>query len=306
MRQWFYRGSLKSCNYCCSYCPFSKRPMESTAELERDAKALSRFADRMVEEKDEHFAVQIVPYGEALIHPYYIKELARLSRSPWIDLTGCQSNFSFSVEEMLDLYESHGGIIEKLRLWGSFHPEMVDIETFVCQCSKLIKKGVRFCTGAVGDPERLAVIRQLRKALPPNIYLWINRMDGMGRAYRAEEIQAFLEIDPYFGLELSENAGNKAVCSDSCFVEADGTMRRCNIATGSIGNLYGESEWPGKSGRRNCGQEEKCRDSLSGQNPCRRKRCFCYLAYCNQKLPALSVMGAYPAFRVPQDFMWDG
>ena len=30
-----YRGSLKSCNYHCSYCPFSKHPM-SVGALEKD------------------------------------------------------------------------------------------------------------------------------------------------------------------------------------------------------------------------------------------------------------------------------
>lgn len=281
MRQWFYRGSLKSCNYHCGYCPFSKRRAGSRTELERDEKKLSRFVDRILEEEGEHFAVQMVPYGEALIHPYYMKELARLSQGQWIDLLGCQSNFSFSVEEMLEIYESYGGMLQKLRLWGTFHPEMTTVETFVSQCERLGEKGIRFCAGVVGDPKQIALIRQLRKELPRDIYLWINRMDGMGRTYQAEEITAFSEIDPYFRLELSENAGNKKACLHSCFVEADGTMRHCNIATGSFGNLYGDYSWQ--------------------ENPCHQKRCYCFLAYCNQSLPELSGMGKYPAFRIPID-----
>lgn len=286
MKQWFYRGSLKSCNYHCSYCPFSKRRASSRTELERDEKELSRFVDRILEEEGEHFAVQIVPYGEALIHPYYMKELARLSQGQWVDLLGCQSNFSFSVEEMLEIYESHGGMLQKLRLWGTFHPEMTTVEAFVSQCERLEEKGVRFCAGVVGDPRQITLIRQLRAKLSRDIYLWINRMDGMGRGYQAEEIAAFSEIDPYFRIELSKNVGNKKACLNSCFVEADGTMRHCNIATGSFGNLYETYSWQ--------------------ENPCRQKRCYCFLAYCNQGLPELSGMGAYPAFRMPIDFLEKG
>lgn len=282
MKQWFYRGSLKSCNYHCSYCPFSKRRANSRTELTRDEKDLSRFVDRILEEEGEHFAVQIVPYGEALIHPYYMRELARLSRGQWIELLGCQSNFSFPIEEMLGIYESCGGILQKLRLWGTFHPEMTTVEAFISQCECLEAKGVRFCVGVVGEPGRIALIRQLRSKLPRNVYLWINRMDGLNRAYQSEEIAAFSEIDPYFRLELSENAGNKKTCLKSCFVEADGTMRHCNIATGSFGNLYG--------------------DYSQQKNPCRQKRCSCFLAYCNQDLPELLEMGEYPAFRLPINF----
>ena len=38
----YYRGSLKSCNYDCSYCPFTKQ-RDSRDELAHDASALRRF-----------------------------------------------------------------------------------------------------------------------------------------------------------------------------------------------------------------------------------------------------------------------
>ena len=37
-----YRGSLKSCNYRCNYCPFSKHP-RSERELLRDREQWFRF-----------------------------------------------------------------------------------------------------------------------------------------------------------------------------------------------------------------------------------------------------------------------
>ena len=56
-------------------------------------------------------AVQIVPYGEALIHPYYWEGLAALSRSPVIDAVGAQSNFSFPTEEMLSVYRDRKSVV---------------------------------------------------------------------------------------------------------------------------------------------------------------------------------------------------
>ena len=42
-----YRGSLKSCNYHCSYCPFSKHPM-SERELDRDLMQWCSFVKRLM------------------------------------------------------------------------------------------------------------------------------------------------------------------------------------------------------------------------------------------------------------------
>lgn len=279
IKQWYYRGSLRSCNYRCSYCPFSKRGAASPAELAQDEENLIRFTDKMREMGDGPFSVQIVPYGEALVHSYYVRELARLSRNSHVELVGCQSNFSFSVREFLDVYTGNGGDKKKLRLWGTFHPEMTTVDAFVSQCRELEAEGIRFCAGVVGDTRRMDEIHRLRQMLPDDSYLWINRMDGMERVYQTEEICRFSEIDPYFPLELAGHSGDRSVCLDSCFVSADGRMKHCNIATGSFGNLYGEYE--------------------EGDNPCRRKRCDCFLSYCNQQNPECQWMEPYPAFRIP-------
>lgn len=280
MKQWFYRGSLKSCNYNCSYCPFSKKSMETDEKLRKDEAALMRFVDKLTGLCREHFAVLITPYGEALIHPYYIREMARLSRSPFVDFVGCQSNFSFSPPELLKMYETDGGVKEKLRLWGTFHPEMTSVEDFAEKCRGLYESGICFSAGAVGAPWQLEKIRRLRELLPKEIYLWINRMDGLKRAYTDMEIKEFSQIDPYFHVELSENRCDKAACLDSCFVEADGSMRHCCLSGSGFGNLYRDFD-----------------KKKTFKNPCQRKRCSCFLAYCTQKKPELSTMGDYPMFR---------
>ncbi len=276
-RQWYYRGSLKSCNYACSYCPFSKKK-GTEREWQEDKKALFSFVDAMKKEGREG-AVQIVPYGEALIHRYYWEALAGLSQNPSLDAVGAQSNFSFSVEEMIEHFLQCGGDKGKLRLWGTFHAEMTSIDRFVRQCEKLLEKGISFCAGAVGVPEQIEMIQELRRKLPEEVYLWINRMDGLKRNYTPEEIAAFVEIDEYFELELKHHPANPDKCMQNRFVEADGSLSFCNISRQTIGNLY---------------EKENPEAAL-----CKRKECSCYLSYCNQKLEQQLFFYPYPAFRIP-------
>ena len=67
-----YRGNLKSCNYRCSYCPFSKH-RSTAAELEKDRQNFLRFCDSVEERETELSigAVFVVPYGEASVHRWY-------------------------------------------------------------------------------------------------------------------------------------------------------------------------------------------------------------------------------------------
>lgn len=286
----YYRGSLKSCNYSCSYCPFGKRKL-SQARLEADKTALFRFVQEMEQNRDFAGGIQIVPYGEALIHPYYWEGLARLSRHPGIQAVGAQSNFSFSAEKMLERYRERGGIPGKLRLWGTFHPDMVSLEEFLAACRELSRQKILYCVGAVGVPENLALLRRLREELPRRVYLWINRMDGLGREYTLQEAQAFQELDGYFPLQLQTHRADVRRCR-GLFVEADGRVKACNLCRRTIGSLY---DGPGELGRLLL-QEQR-------EKGCDRRYCSCYLAYCNRiDIEELRPFQPYPAFRIPQYF----
>jgi len=278
-RQWYYRGSLKSCNYSCSYCPFSKNK-GSLREKQNDKAAFFRFVEKACDGKTVHGAVQIVPYGEALIHSYYWEGLAGLSCNPHLDAVGAQSNFSFPVKQMLSYFKDQGGDIDKLRLWGTFHPEMTSLEAFVQQCRQLTEQKISYCVGVVGVPEHITIIRKLRHALFDSVYLWINKMEGLGRAYTISEKKAFLEIDPYFEMELSHHKSDERFCMDNRFVEADGTMRHCNLTRQTIGNFY----------------DNNAPDKVMA---CSRKECSCYLSYCNRKGEVPNSFLPYPAFRIP-------
>lgn len=135
-----YRGSLKSCNYGCSYCPFAKRP-SSPSELLKDREDWMRFVGHLETQGEPYGAVMVVPYGEALIHDYYWEGLARLSRMGTMDAVGAQTNVSFDIERQLTIFKENGGRKEKLRVWATFHPEMTTVPLFAEQCRKLLSAG---------------------------------------------------------------------------------------------------------------------------------------------------------------------
>lgn len=306
IREIQYRGSLKSCNYACSYCPFAKR-RAGREQLERDREALRRFVKSLEKLAGElagkekggpeksggrevfnsGLGVLIVPYGEALIHGYYWQEMAALSRLAPVQAVGAQTNLSFRPEECLRLFSDSGGKVGKLCLWATFHPEMEQEEVFAEKCRFLLRKGVRLCAGAVGKPDCLPAIRRLRELLPGEMYLWINRMDGLGRPYTEEEIREFLKLDPWFLRELHRPKADPSLCRTRLFVEADGGIRRCNLSEPSGGNWYaGEAAGP----------------FFLPPLPCKRKRCSCYLAASGRSdFPGRAWFGPFSQFRIPQN-----
>lgn len=278
-----YRGSLKSCNYSCSYCPFSKHKI-SEKELERDKAQWGRFIGNLPERARARGirALMVVPYGEALLYPWYWEGLAEISRWDWMEAVGAQTNLSFSVEQALRIFRGRGGKTEKLRLWATFHPEMISVEAFAERCAAVRQAGILLSVGAVGVPEELDVIRRLKDALPEGIPLWINRMDGLKRPYTRKEREALLELDPYFSLELAYPPGEARRCRGRLFVEADGNVRACPLSPSYGVDWY---TWEGPLPVLDC----------------RRRVCSCYLAYGGRQDLLLPLLyGAHPLFRIPR------
>ena len=88
-----YRGTLKSCNYHCSYCTFLKQPF-TQRQLSIDQAQFERFCDSIQKraEIQDIEAIMIAPPGEALIYPYYWEGLGRISRLESIHAIGAQTN----------------------------------------------------------------------------------------------------------------------------------------------------------------------------------------------------------------------
>ena len=134
-----YRGSLKSCNYRCSYCPFSKH-RASVQELEKDRQNFGRFCESIADRAAEFDigAVFVVPYGEASIHRWYWEGLGRLAGLDGLDRVGLQTNLSFSVEECLAIFDLYSGDANRENIRES------DKET----CKETAEKTVRGISGA--------------------------------------------------------------------------------------------------------------------------------------------------------------
>lgn len=281
-----YRGSLKSCNYHCSYCPFSKHPA-SPREIAQDREQWDDFCRHLCRTAPELglCGLMIVPYGEVLLYPWYWKGLARISRIEQVEAAGAQTNLSFPLQ-MAEMFAQEGGRLEKLRLWATFHPEMISTKDFSEKCRQVLDAGISLCAGAVGVPENIPLLRKLRQSLPKEIYLWINQMDGLKRAYTEQEIKELTEIDPFFYRELALIRADSRECEHRIFIEGNGRHRTCNI---SIALPKGE-EWNERKGKL---PEPKCSTKV----------CSCYLAYGgrNHFMNRL-LFGSYPLFRIPRHF----
>lgn len=229
-----YRGPLISCNYGCEYCPFAKR-QESAAELAIDQQALERFTDWIAQNTQHQFSILITPWGEALIHSWYQKALAKLTQMPNVDKAAIQTNLSCNLNWVEECNK------DKLALWATFHPEWVKRDRFLAKSLELDKRGVRFSAGVVGFPQFKAEISALRRELPENIYLWINAVKRELPQMPEEDLRFFESIDPLFRLNTHQYPSRDRACragESVISVDGNGTMRRCHFIKQPIGNIY--------------------------------------------------------------------
>lgn len=282
VRRIYYRGKLNSCNYTCSYCPFGKK--SHPASVMQDKQAWERFIAAIGQWKGETLQLFVIPYGEALIHRHYREGSMRLAALPQVSGISCQTNLSFPADEWLEELRAVPASIGKIKLWASFHPEMVSVDRFVRQLHTLHQAGMQVCAGAVGNPSAKDALEELRKALSPDIYLFINAMQGLKSPLSDEDIRFFTRLDNLFEYDLRNAPAQWASCSagrSSCFVDWKGNVFACPRSKVKIGNLY---------------RSQALDTSLS----CRRKVCDCYIAFSNlTRHPLHGVMGEGAFWRIP-------
>ena len=304
----FYRGALRSCNYKCPYCALRRKKLSaeqsaphallsppaefakqfSCIEAKSDEAALNRFCDK-AGELGTSLTVMLIPNGEALIHEYYHKAIAKLCTNDNISTVGCQTNLSFDIEK----FAAHiNGYIEKVSLWCTFHPSQVRIDDFLKQCETLDSYDIRYCVGAVAHTPNIQIIKELRTRLPDIKYMWLNAMPHI--KYTAGEMDAFLQIDPLFRLETQHHIADTRLCRggrESIFVNETGDYFACNISKVKLGNIYTEQSYNHQTTSENhaeptltTGEKAPVEQvfGASPQNICRAKKCSCYLAYSNR------------------------
>ena len=278
----YYRGKLNSCNYTCSYCPFGKK--SHLTATTQDEQAWNRFITAIEQWQGGPLQLFIIPYGEALIHRYYRKGIIHLAALPQVAGISCQTNLSFSADEWLDEFSATPTLISKIKIWASFHPEMTSVESFVRRLHTLYNAGIQVCAGAVGNPMAKSVLGDLRNALLPDIYLFINAMQGLKSPLSVEDIRFFTQLDNLFEYDLKNASAQWTICSggrSSCFIDWKGDIFGCPRSQVKIGNLY----------------QNQILDLLL---PCRRKVCDCYIAFSNlTNHPLHRIMGAGAFWRIP-------
>ncbi|MEM7037410.1 MAG: STM4011 family radical SAM protein [Bacteroidota bacterium] len=262
-KEWkiLYRGVLSGCNYDCVYCPFAKN-VDSREVLAQDKVDLMRFVD-WVGKRKERMQILLTPWGEGLIRRHYQEALVRLSHMAHVDKCAIQTNLSGRLDwvEKADL--------AALGLWTTYHPSQVERSRFLAQCAELDRLGVRYSVGMVGLKEDLNEIEAMRRALPENVYMWVNAYKRERPYYSTEEIERLKAVDPHFELNNTYHASMGRACfgGESSFsVDGFGNFYRCHFIKTPLGNIY----------QPHFEQALKARD-------CTNATCGCHIGYVHLK-----------------------
>lgn len=293
----YYRGVISSCNYSCNYCPFAKKKYDLD-EIDRDRVALERFLKYVENNEFEGpVSIFITPYGEGMVHPYYMDALIKLASLEIVAYVSIQTNLSFDDKVFRDKIVMSGVDKGKLKLWASYHPSMVSSENFAYKANEMGKL-IDISVGMVAVIGERESILELKKQLSPHIYLWLNAQARRKGSYDKVEILALQKIDPFFLYEFNtirhhcgeakslEGVRHYDTCQggeSSCFIEANGDVLPCHMNKHPIGNLY------------------KVYGAEKAEFICKRKLCDCYLAYSN--LPDIAManfFGKNRQARIPE------
>ena len=273
-----YRGSLSSCNYECAYCPFAKTS-NSIGELRQDEAELKRFVE-WVGRQSNRLGILFTPWGEALVHRYYRRALVTLSHLPNIYRVAIQTNLSAPIDDLLDSNRS------TLALWTTFHPSQISLEKFLARCVELDAANIRYSVGVVGLKENIPALEELRSALKPEVYLWVNAFKRRADYYVEEDLRQIEAVDPYFEWNRMDYPSDGKPCSagaTSFSVNGGGDVRRCHFLKDVIGNIY-DKTFP---------------DCLTPRL-CTAKTCGCYIGYIHRTdLPMPQLYGDGLLERIP-------
>ena len=278
-----YRGPVTSCNYRCTYCPFSKST-DTTEALEVDRHSLMRFVD-WTTSVNRKISVFFTPWGEALVRPWYQEAVSRLSHVSNVVRVVAQTNLSGPLDWLAGCNTARVG------LWCTYHPDQVNQEYFLYQCSVLHAFDVRYSVGAVGIVEAIPKIEQLRERLPRDVYFWVNAYKHESPYYTADQLRRLEAIDPLFMLNAQTYPSYGCLChtgSTSICVYGDGTARRCHLSPKNLGNIY-QSELSGLLRVRTCNLES----------------CHCHIGYVHMASLGLSEVFRLGLLeRIPDTPIW--
>ncbi|MEN7550535.1 STM4011 family radical SAM protein [Rapidithrix thailandica] len=282
-KQWsiLYRGSLSSCNYACTYCPFGKTK-NTREELAQDKRELQKFAGWVANRK-ESIGVLFTPWGEGLVRKYYQEILTELTHLENVRKIAIQTNLSCSTAWMEKVNKS------KFALWATYHPTQISLEKFAAKCHELDALGIRYSVGFVGFKEDFEQMEKLRALLHPNVYLWVNANKKIADYYSATDLERIGKTDPYFinNTVYHPSKGEACQAGDSVFsVDGEGNVTRCHFVKEVIGNIY-----------------EPAFESVLYPRKCVNATCGCHIGYVHMdKLKLYELYGEGVLERIPDNW----
>lgn len=252
---------MKSCNYTCPYCPFSKRKV-SKEQMKKDKKYMEKFMN-FLKNSHKKFNVFLAPKGEILTFDYYKEIIAQISHFNNIGEIVVQTNLSSDLQWLKDVNR------DKLILWTTYHPEQVEHTDFLKQVNRLVDNHIKFTVGVVGIKENFKEIKEMKVSLNQlgknKPYFWINAYKDIKNYYTNQDIQFLKEIDKLFEINLKDYPSIDANCkagNHTFFVEWNGMVHRCWQDKKVLGNIYRDDL-----------------DDISMESRCRKKVCSCFIGY---------------------------
>ncbi len=243
-----YRGSLSSCNYGCTYCPFAKHN-ETAAEHRADDRALKRFVAWVAEESTARpIGILFTPWGEALHHRRYQQAFRDLTQLAHVEKVAIQTNLACRFDWLAACD------VQKVALWATFHPTETTRAAFIGQVLAARAQGAAVSVGVVGLREHAEEIEKLRAELPDDLYLWINAYKRVEGYYSAELFNHFTQIDPLFPLNTLRHPSAGYWCDageNAISIDALGDMRRCHFIREPLANIY-RDDWRAALQPRTC------------------------------------------------------
>jgi hypothetical protein len=275
-----YRGPLAFCNYRCGYCPFAKHAPSREAIVD-DRQRLARFLHWVTDRPTNRMSVMFTPAGEALNLVHYQRAIVGLSRMEHVRRVAIQTNLSGPLDWLDDADPGRVG------LWTTWHPTQIPLPQFLDKCHHLDAHRIRYSVGLVGVREHVDAIEVIRRALSPEIYVWVNAFKDVGHYYDTELYQRLSAVDPLFPFSLRPHPslGRPCFAGESIIaVDGDGEMRRCPFLAQPIGNIY-ESNF----------------GSALQLRACPKLQCNCHIGYMNLKdLEFREIFGEGLLERVPE------
>lgn len=267
-----YRGSLSSCNYECSYCPFAKTK-NTREELLDDKNKLLRFENWVNKQSLHQISILFTPWGEGLIRKYYQEVMDRLSHQTIVQKVAIQTNLSSTLDWMQEVNK------KTFALWTTYHPTQTSLDNFLERCENLSRMGIQYSVGMVGLKEDFLQIEEMRKRLPSSVYFWINAYKREKDYYTKEDHQFLNQIDPYFHFNAVKHPSYNEACKagySSFSIDSNGDVSRCHFIKNKLGNIY-----------------EMPLEDMIKKTPCSNETCGCFIGYINlEKLNLEEVYGS--------------